>query len=117
MGIGETLCRALAKLVMGAAGEQAKTVCGNLQLCAGLESGIEGATHALGQQILVNLRARRRKEEAGSSYEEEETADLADVMGNLIIDTAGTKEEAAEGLEAALNMEMEVMGGGVVEGE
>ena len=43
--------------------------------------------------------------------------DLADVMGNLRIETAGTKEEAAEGLEAALNMEMEVMGGGVVEGE
>ena len=40
MGIGETLCRDLAKLVMRAAGDQANTACGNLQLCAGLESGI-----------------------------------------------------------------------------
>ena len=38
MGIGETLRRALYKLVMRAAGDQAKTVCGNLQLCAGLEA-------------------------------------------------------------------------------
>ena len=47
MGIGETLRRALAKLVMKAAGDQAKTAGGNLQLCAGLEAGIEGATHAI----------------------------------------------------------------------
>ena len=40
MGIGETLRRALAKLVMRAAREQAKTACGNLQLCAGLKAGI-----------------------------------------------------------------------------
>ena len=32
VGIGETLRRALAKLVMKVAGEQAKTACGNLQL-------------------------------------------------------------------------------------
>ena len=42
VSIGETLRRALAKLVMRAAGEQAKTACGNLQMCAGLEAGIEG---------------------------------------------------------------------------
>ena len=40
VGIGETIRRALAKLVMRAAGDQAKTACGNLQLCAGLEAGI-----------------------------------------------------------------------------
>ena len=40
VGILETLCRALAKLVMRTAGEQAKRECGNLQLCAGLEDGI-----------------------------------------------------------------------------
>ena len=40
VGIGETLRRALAKLVMRVEGEQAKTACGNLQLCAGLEAGI-----------------------------------------------------------------------------
>ena len=40
VGIGEMLCRALAKIVMRAAGEQAKTACGNLQMCAGLKAGI-----------------------------------------------------------------------------
>ena len=35
VGIGETLRRALDKLVMKADGDQAKTACGNLQLCAG----------------------------------------------------------------------------------
>ena len=48
MSIGETLRRALAELVMRAAGDQAKTACGNLQMCAGLEDGIEGVTHAVG---------------------------------------------------------------------
>ena len=46
VGIGETLRRALAKLVMRAAGEQAKTACGDLQLCAGLAAGIEGANQS-----------------------------------------------------------------------
>ena len=48
VGIGKTLRRALAKIVMRAAGDQAKTACGNLQLCAGLKAGIEGAAHAVG---------------------------------------------------------------------
>ena len=48
VGIVETLRRALAKLVMGAAGYQAKTACVNHQLCEGLNYGIEGATHAVG---------------------------------------------------------------------
>ena len=52
MGIGEMLRRALAKLIMRAAGYQAKTVCGNLQLCAGLEVSIDGATHAVGKRRL-----------------------------------------------------------------
>ena len=47
VGIGGTLRRALAKLVMRAYGDQAKTVCGNMQLCAGLKSGIEGETHTV----------------------------------------------------------------------
>ena len=50
VGIGETLCQALAKLVMRAAGDQANTACGNLQICAVIKAGIEGATHALGQR-------------------------------------------------------------------
>eukprot|EP00957_Ditylum_brightwellii_P170001 12939332-Ditylum_brightwellii.AAC.1 len=39
VGIGEIFCRL--------AGDQAKAVCSNLQLCAGLEAGIEGAVHAV----------------------------------------------------------------------
>ena len=63
VGIGETLRRALAKLVTRAAGDQAKTTCGNLQLCAGLEAGIEGATHAVGQRTVERVLARRVEEE------------------------------------------------------
>ena len=55
----------LDKLVMRAARYQAETVCGNLQLCAGLEAGIEGETHAIGQRRLERVRVRRREEEAG----------------------------------------------------
>ena len=56
VGIGETICRALAKLVMRAAGDQTKTAFGNLQLCSGLEAGIEGEIHAVGQRRLARLR-------------------------------------------------------------
>ena len=55
IGIEETLRRALDKLIMRAAGDQAKTACGNLQLFAGLEAGIEGATHAVGQRRLERV--------------------------------------------------------------
>ena len=72
VGIGETLCKTLAKLVMRAAGDQAHTACGNLQLCAGLEVGIEGATPDVGQRRLERVRARRSEEdEADDSAEEE----------------------------------------------
>ena len=50
VGVGEMLRQDLDKLVMRAYGYQEKTVCGNLQLCAGLEAGIDVATHAVGQQ-------------------------------------------------------------------
>ena len=56
MGIGEMLRRDLAKLVMRDAGEQVKTACGNIQLCAGLAAGIEGATHTVGQRRLERAR-------------------------------------------------------------
>ena len=57
VGIGEMLRRDLAKLVMREAGDQAKTTCGNLQLCAGLKAGIEGATHAVRQRQIKRVRA------------------------------------------------------------
>ena len=52
VGIGETLRWDLAKLFMRADGYQANMVCANLHLCTDLESGIEGATHAVGQLVL-----------------------------------------------------------------
>ena len=73
VGIGETLRRALAKLVMREAWDQAKTACGNLQLSAGLEAGIEGDTHFVGQKRLESVKVRRHDgEENGYSYEEED---------------------------------------------
>ena len=56
VGIGETLHLALAELVMRAAGDQAKTACDNLQLCAGLKAGIEGETHDVGQRRIERVR-------------------------------------------------------------
>ena len=73
--IGETLRRALAKLVMRAAGEQAKAACGNLQLCAGLEASIEGATHAVGERRVERVLAQREKEESTAEEATEETGD------------------------------------------
>ena len=46
IGIGEIWRRLLAKCVLKVAGGEAKAACGNAQLSAGLEAGIEGACHA-----------------------------------------------------------------------
>ena len=110
MGIGEALLRALAKFVMRAAGDQAKTACGNLQLCAGLEAGIEGANDAVGQRRLESVRGRRSEEEGGSAEAEDESQGIVYTLNNLTIDTEGTEEEAAESLEAALGMEVDGYG-------
>ena len=87
VGVGETLRRALDKIVMRAAGDQAKTACGNLQLCAGLEAGIEGATHAVGQRRLERVRERRHEEEEAEASEEGEEEGGRVVVGlnNLTI--------------------------------
>ena len=109
VGIGEMLRRALAKLVMRAAGDQAKTACGNLQLCAGLEADIEGATHAVVQRRLTRVGTRREEteeEEVAESEEyEEDSEEVAGLLTNLHKETAGTGEEAAEGFAEALQME------------
>ena len=74
MGIGEALRQVLDKLVMRGAGDQAKTAWGNLQMCAGLEAGKEGVTHAVGQRRLARVRGKReeREEEAAAEAEKEE---------------------------------------------
>ena len=111
VGIGETLHRSLDKLVMRSAGDQDKTACGNLQLCTGLKADIEGAIHTVGQRRLVRVRERRgEEEEAGDSSEEEEEEEsgrMAARLNNLSIETGGTEEEVAEGLAAAIEMEVE----------
>ena len=111
MGIGETICWALTKLVMRAAGDQAKTAYGNLQLCAGLEAGIEGAANAVGQRRVKRVRSWRVETEdeaaAEAEKQEEDSGEVARLMSNLIIETAGTEEEAVEGLAAALGMDVE----------
>ena len=121
VGIGETLRRDLTKLVMRAAGDQAKTACGNLQLCAGLEASIEGATHAVGQRRVERVRAIRTEEDGEvAAAAEEHDEDGGDVAGFNILrtETAGTEEEAAEVLEAALEThDMEVEGDGGSKGE
>ena len=66
VGIGETIRWDLDKLIMRAAGDQAKTACGNIQLCTGLKAIIEGATHAVFQKRLERARARQSEEEEGS---------------------------------------------------
>ena len=44
---------------------------------------------------------------AEAEEQEEGSGEVAGLMNNLIIETAGTEEEAAEGLAAALGMEVE----------
>ena len=50
VGIGKTFYRDITKLIMRSAGDQEKTECGSLQLCVGIEAGIEGATHRMAQR-------------------------------------------------------------------
>jgi hypothetical protein len=47
VGIGEIYRPLFAKCVLEACGSQATTACGNLNLCADLPAGIEGAVHAV----------------------------------------------------------------------
>ena len=68
------------------------------------------------------MRARRVEEEGEEDAVEEEHdkdgGEVAGLIDNLTIETAGTEEEAAKGLEAALvTQEMEVEGDGESKGE
>ena len=92
---------------MRAAGDQAKTTCGNIQMCEGLKAGIEGSTHAVGKQRLARVRARREateEEEAAEAEEEKEGGGIAEGFNNLNIETGITLEEAAERMAEALGM-------------
>ena len=65
---------------MRAAGDQAKTACGNLQICAGLEACIEGATHTVGQRRLDRVRRRSSEEEDGTAEGKEESQGWRDFL-------------------------------------
>ena len=67
----------------------------------------------MGQRRLDRVR-RRRKEgsEVGDVEKEEEIERFVDTLNNLRIKTAGTEEEAAEQLTAALEMEVKDEGEG-----
>ena len=112
MVIGETLRRALDKLIMRAAGDQAKMACGNLQLCAGLEAGIEGVPHAVGQRRL-DREGQRQSEEKARRPGEDKDEDEETGAERLTVETEGTEEETMEQLEAALEMEVEEEGSGL----
>ena len=62
MGIGGTLCQALAKRVMRAPGGKVKMLCVNLQLCTGVEAVKEGVTHAVAERRLEREKQRQSKE-------------------------------------------------------
>ena len=94
---------------MRAAGYQAKTVCGNLQLCTGLESGIEGETHSVAQRRMERSVERSRKEEAERSEEEGDEVEEA-IEEGMTVEIYGTEEEAAEILDSALGMKVDLEG-------
>ena len=109
VGIGEMICRALARLFIRASGYQAKTACGNLQLCAGLEAGIEDSTLTMGQRRLARLRKIRSEEEVIRTEEENnEIKEAGDKRLRRV--AAGTEEEEAERLKEALEMEFKEEG-------
>ena len=76
-----------AKIVMRAAGDQAKTACGNLQMFADLEAGIEGETHDVGQRRIKRARVRRSEEVVRGREEEEDSESGVPVPNNLNIET------------------------------
>ena len=51
VGIGSIWLRYIAKLLLAETAVEAKSACGSLQLCAGLELGTEGGLHAVHERI------------------------------------------------------------------
>ena len=95
------------------------TACGNLQLCARLEAGIEVGTDAVGKRRLDRVRMQRSEEDKADylAEEEEERGGVEAQLKKLRIETVGTGKEAAEGLAASLVIEVEEDRGGEGEGE
>ena len=87
VGIGETLRQAVANLVMRLAGDRAKTECGSLQLCEGLDAGIER-----GNQVVAQRQRERHVLDPGSGADE--GSEVAEDESAVI--TSGTEREGEE---------------------
>ena len=76
VGIRETFCCSIAKLIMREVGDQVKTACGSIQICACIESSIDGATHAVAQRHQVrHMLDPGDGADAGSEGSEDESAE------------------------------------------
>ena len=54
IGVASVASRTVAKCLLKVVGDDAKAACGNVNLCAGLEAGIEGALHAVRARAAMN---------------------------------------------------------------
>eukprot|EP00957_Ditylum_brightwellii_P098296 7489607-Ditylum_brightwellii.AAC.1 len=105
VGIGEILCRLIAKMVIRATGDKAKVACGNLQLCAGLEAGIEGAVHAV-RMRREKRQAELQQEAAPATQEQEEARGRKQRMSKE--EEEGGKEEVVMSQDLVLDESQEL---------
>ena len=111
IGIGEMLRRSIATLVMRAVGGQSKTACGSLQMCAGLEASIYGATHAKTQRqwernVLETkgwVDNRTAKERTAAAGEVESSVGIAAVGGVVEVPEPPGERQTPEGSEGGLS--------------
>ena len=83
--VGEIYQRLWAKQNIASSGESAKVACGNVQLCAGLEAGVEG-----------NLHAVREMWPDSGGYDENEEEDDAENPFTEILEMMRQAEDGAE---------------------
>eukprot|EP00957_Ditylum_brightwellii_P035965 2724788-Ditylum_brightwellii.AAC.1 len=97
VGIREIYWHLWAKLVLQKAGDQAKMACCNLQLCAGLEAGIEGTVHAVWhrweKQLAVAREAVQGQEMKQGAGKEQEAGGYDDELPALFERMEDNKEE------------------------
>ena len=100
LAIGEIWQRCIAKGNLAGSGAEAKGACGSVQLCAGLEAGIEGALHAVRLRAETNGSMRFRAGEIDDDLWDDEREDgedppwTAEAEGDL----RGEWEDGPEGL-------------------
>ena len=102
LGIGEVWRRAMAKCVLVSCGEGAKSACGSVQLCAGVEAGIEAAMHAVKSRAEENETMEFGEWEVDDSIWEKEAEEGA-VQDSLPERLA--REQRAEGVNNLFTQE------------